>query len=257
VSDSGRSLALQAQFEAARAAWPGIDVTFERFAARAGESHAAFAHDLYLACACRDGDLRALGEFDRRYLPAIHGAVARIDATPDFIAEVQQVLRERLFVGPDPKIDDYRGQGALVGWVRMAAIRTALNLRRASRREVEREQSDEALDPLLGPELAAIKTRCQAELNEALQRAVAALTGEDRLLLRFHYVDRLTLAKIAAQQHVSITTIFRRLAFATETVLATVRTELAARLQLSPESLDSIIREGQDDLDFSLGRLLD
>jgi RNA polymerase sigma-70 factor (ECF subfamily) len=162
-----------------------------------------------------------------------------------------------LFVGPDPKIADYRGEGSLAGWVRAAALHTALSLRRAAGRRADASPSPpEPLDPLLSPELAAIKERCQTEVNEALQRALAQLDVEDRMLLRFYYVDRLTLAKIAVLQGVAVSTIYRRLAATTEAVLAGVKSELAARLQLSSESLESIIREGQDDLDISLSRLL-
>jgi RNA polymerase sigma-70 factor (ECF subfamily) len=246
---------LRQHFDAARAQWPDIVVDFESFAARAAGIASVEARDLYLACACGRGDERALAEFDRRYLAVAHGAIARIDAAPDFIAEVQQVLRERLFAAPDRKIDDYRGDGSLAGWVRTAAVRVALNLRRAANRKSE-QSAVENLDTMLTPELAIIKEHCQSELQEALQRAVGRLEPHDRLMLRFYYVDGMTHAKIAAVQRVSPSTIFRRLAAITQTVLAEVTTDLTARLRLSTESVDSLIREAQEHLNISLHRLL-
>src|SRR5687768_11339566 len=130
--DRNRELELgdiEQAFEEARAAWPGIDVLFSSFAARMTDAQSrANASDLYLACACSDGNRLALLEFERRFIGRVRDAVVRIDASYDFIVEVQQVLRERLLVGPAAKIRSYRGAGGLAAWVRTAALRTALNL---------------------------------------------------------------------------------------------------------------------------------
>jgi RNA polymerase sigma-70 factor (ECF subfamily) len=254
--DDAASEELRQQFASARDAWPGIVLGFEEFAARAAGTAAPEARDLYLACACGRGDPRAVAEFDRRYLAVTHGAVARIDRSADFIAEVQQVLRERLFAGPNPKINDYRGEGSLVGWVRTAAVRVALNLRRGTPLRTDRTPFLEGLEPALPPELVLIKERCQSELTEALQRAIQALEPADRLLLRLYYVDRLTLAKMATLERSSVSTIYRRLAAITERLLAVVKSDLQARLRLSTDSLDSLIRDAQDSLDLSLHRIL-
>ena len=49
---------------------------------------------------------------------------------------MRQRLRERLFVGSDgepARLASYSGRGPLGTWVRIAAIRLALNLRRSER----------------------------------------------------------------------------------------------------------------------------
>jgi RNA polymerase sigma-70 factor (ECF subfamily) len=258
---------LRPLFDAARAAWPGIDVPFETFAARVAAAGVRGSADgaagatingreLYLACACAAGDLAALREFEEGYLGAARAAIARIDRSPDFVAEVQQVLRERLLVGPDAKLADYRGSGSLAGWVRTAAVRTALNLLRSYKGQVDDDESLGQLEQRLSPELALMKEQHRRDINAAIQRALAELSSDDRLILRYYYVDGLTLAKVAGLQKVSLSTVYRRLEAATQTVLARVRTDLADRLRLSTESLDSLLRNIHDEIDLSLSQLL-
>ncbi|HTE55133.1 MAG TPA: sigma-70 family RNA polymerase sigma factor [Kofleriaceae bacterium] len=245
-------------FDEARAAWPGIAVSFAAFAARLeGERSRANAGDLYLACACSDGNPLALAEFDRRFIGCVRDAVARIDGSYDFVAEVQQILRERLLVGAGAKIRDYRGIGTLSSWVRTAAVRTALNLRRTSNQQARHGRSLEPFEPLLDPEVALLRQQYAPEIDQALRRAIARLEPGERLLLHFYYVDGLTLARIAAVEHVGTTTVFRRLSAASKKVLAAVRADLSARLHLTTSSLDSLIRHVHHDVELSFSQILD
>jgi RNA polymerase sigma-70 factor (ECF subfamily) len=246
---------LRRAYEAARAAWPGIDLGFEVFAARLAGA-GPHTSDLYLACACGEAVPAALVEFDRMFLGCVRDAVARIDRSHDFVSEVQQILRERLLVGPHSKIREYRGVGALASWVRTAAVRTALNLRRSAHREPRQGEPIEAFDALLDPEIALLRQRYMPEIDAALRRAIAALDAKERMLLHFYYVDGLTLAKIAALEGVGTSTIFRRLNAATQAVLSSMKDELSSRLQISMQSLDSLIRHVQDDIDLSLSQVL-
>src|SRR5262245_40794271 len=177
-------------FDEARAAWPTIEVSFEAFSARLAGGDRGRAADLYLACALSAADPVALAAFDRQFLGDIRSVVAQIDRSSDFIAEVQQILRERLLVGPDAQIRSYRGRGPLAGWIRTAAIRTAITLRRSAQREAARSPGGdpvEAVDQLvaadLGPDIALLRRRHTAEIDAALRRAIAALEARDRKLL--------------------------------------------------------------------------
>jgi RNA polymerase sigma-70 factor, ECF subfamily len=251
-------------YDEARAAWPGIDVTFDRFVERlersqslpAGDGASERACDLYLACACEEWNASALEQFDRRYLDIVEEAVARIDGSADFVAEVRQMLRERILVGPDAKIREYRGGGSLRGWVRTVALRTALNLRRAVQKNVPLLQSSSQLAELLDPALVIVQERHQEEIQAALKSALDKLDSDERLLLRFYYVDRLTLSQIARLHDVSISTVFRRMEGATGGVLDRVRQEIGKRLQLSTESLDSLLNNIHISLSGSLTQLL-
>lgn len=256
-SDNSSDLAeIRQSYEAARAAWSGVDVAFDVFAARLEAGSPAHASDLYLACACSAANPTALAAFDRMFLRSVRDAVARIDRSHDFLSEVQQILRERLLVGDDAKIREYRGGGALASWIRTAAVRTALNLRRRTKQELKRGTSLEPFEQLLDPEVAMLRQRYMPEIDAALRRAIAALEPKERLLLHFYYVDGLTLAKIAALERVATSTIFRRLSAATVAVLSSVKTELSDKLQLSIQSLDSLLRDVRDDIDLSLSQVL-
>jgi RNA polymerase sigma-70 factor (ECF subfamily) len=249
-------------FEAARAAWPSFEVSFELYSSRIDQDEATRettsvnAGDVYLACACGDGNARALAEFESKYLIPARDAIARIDRAPDFIAEVQQLLRERLLVGPDAKIKGYRGRGPLAAWLRTAAVRTAFNVRRTRMESVDEPHGAEALDQLLDPELKMLKERHNALIQGTLERALAELDASDRLRLRYYYVDRLTLTKIAALEQAGVSTVFRRLDATTKALLAAIKRELAERLQLSGDSIDSLIRGVGSHIHLSLGRFL-
>lgn len=243
-------------YEDARAAWPGVEVAYETFAARLAAGQRTHASDLYLACGCGEGDATALAAFDPLFLRSVRDAVARIDRSHDFLSEVQQILRERLLVGPDAKIQEYRGGGALAAWLRTAAVRTALNLRRRTQHEQKRDSAVEPFEQLLDPDVAILRERYMPEIDAALRRAIAALEPKERLLLHFYYVDGLTLAKIAGLERVGTTTIFRRLNAATQSVLAGIKHDLSDKLQLSSPSLDSLLRHVRDDIDLSLSQVL-
>jgi RNA polymerase sigma-70 factor len=109
---------------------------------------------------------------------------------------------------------------------------------------------------MLDPEIAILKARYRSEVSGALERALAGLERDERLLLRFYYVDNLTLTKIAVLQKVAVSTVFRRMSAITQAVLAAVKEELSRQLQLSTQSLDSLIRELQHEIILSLSHLL-
>ncbi len=247
-------------------AWPGVAIDPEALRAfverRRDEGGAADAHlaDLCLAFAASRGDPRAIRAIDERVLSAIEPPVKHIDPSPAFLDEVRQALRVRLLVGAEgspPRIADYQGRGPLVGWVRVAAARVALNLKRPSGPKVE---PDDVLAEIVtrepDPELQHMKTMYRAELASSLRAALAALSERDRLTLRLHYVDGLTLAQIGALYGVHESTVSRRLKAAAERVGASAREALVARLGVSAGSVDSIARMVESQLDLSIGRIL-
>lgn len=254
--ETSSDAAARAAWATARAAWPGVELAFEAFCARLVDAGPQLT-DLYLACACAEADPAALAAFDRLYVAAVRDGVTRIDRSHDFIAEVEQILRERLLVGPHAKIRDYRGTGALASWVRTAAVRTALNLRRGAQPAAPIADDDgEPVAQIFDPEIALLRQRYLPEIDAALRGAIAALPPRDRLLLQLYYVDGLTLAKIATIEGVGTTTVFRRMTAATQGVLTRVKAELGGRLGVSSGSLDSLIRHVQDDIDLSLSQVL-
>jgi RNA polymerase sigma-70 factor, ECF subfamily len=251
-----------AALDAARAAWPELRLEPAKFAAHAAACGARPQHlaDLYLACAAAAGDPAALRAFDERLLPAVDPVVRRIDASPAFLDEVRQLVRVRLLVADGaaaPRIAGYRGAGPLVGWLRVAAVRVALNLKRGARAAVDVDDViGEIVTREADPELRHLKALYRAELADALRAALAALPDRDRAVLRLHYVDGLRLAPIAALYKVSESTMSRWVTRAEAAVADDARRRLADRLALSGSAADSVARMVRSNLDLSIGKLL-
>jgi RNA polymerase sigma-70 factor (ECF subfamily) len=264
--------ALERCLAAAREARPGLDVRDEDFAAHlaahAGDQPEAYlgeviAGDVYLAVACAKGVSAALAVFDRDVLAAVPGWVRHIDASPAFGDEVRQLLAEKLLVGAAPKIADYAGRGALAKWVRVAATRTALNLREEKHGRHERKErvgGDSALDvlPAAGrdAELDVLRARYASELARALKESLAELPEEQRVLLRLHFADGESGERIAALFRVNRSTVSRWIKAAREAILDGTRRRLTERVKLTPAEADSLARALHADLDVSLTSLL-
>src|ERR1019366_3379836 len=151
----------------ARAAWPGISVQDGVFLRHLGERvpaerlERAFVEDLYLACACARGDVRAIEVFDQKYFGVLATGLAAKGIDESVADEVVQRLRTQVFVvgnGGRAKIADYAGKGPIRGWLHVAGVRLASKLRRAeaNRATVARDAAAEGV-PADDPEFATIR----------------------------------------------------------------------------------------------------
>lgn len=246
--------------ERGRAAWPAIAVSEAQLRAHLArlelpdEPHA----DLYLACACAAGDPAAIAAFERAVLSEVGHFIARIDGSPQFADEVRQALRERLLVareGAPPRIADYSGRGPLGAWVRVAAVRTAIDLRRDAD-DHGRVSTAEAIAHDLSPEVELLRARYQADYEAAVREALAALDSKERNLLRMHVVDGLTVDRIGLVYRVHRATAARWVQAVRQKLLDEVYRRLGERLRLSPAELDSLTALVQSQLRVSLTGLL-
>jgi RNA polymerase sigma-70 factor (ECF subfamily) len=254
----------------ARAAWPDITVDETAFVAQvaarlpadAGVDHARAVHaaDLWIASACAAGDPRALAAFEERYVAPLGGVLRATGLDPDQIDEVRQELRRKLLVadGDVPRIADYSGRADLRTWLRTSAIRISIDLIRR-RRDVPIEDEELAMVPALAddPELAHMKDRYRDELRTAIQEAIAQLPPRDRLLLKYCYIDGLSIDRIGALYDVHRATAARWLGAAREALSGRTHAVLATRLGVSTSQLRSIARLVESQLDLSIRRLLD
>ncbi len=191
----------------------------------------------------------------------IEAAVARICASPTFIDEVKQIIREEVLVGVGgrpPALTGYSGRGALGGWLRVTAVRTAL-------RAIHKQNGINAADPELArhipdphddPELEHLKTLYQSEFREAFEAAIRALSHQQRNLLRYHYLDRLTIDEISQLYHVHRASIARWIAKARREIFDHTRRMLTAKLKVGGKDYDSILRLIRSQMHVSLSELL-
>lgn len=248
----------------ARAAWPDFDVPADELVAwlraRAGDDAGALAAlhagDLYLACACARGEARALAAFER----LLAEAAAHLGADAALADEVRQLLRHRLFVGDDgvpPKIATYGGRGPLAGWLRIAATRAAIDLRRRAQAADPVRAAPPELPAGDGdPELAFLKTHYRRELADAMRETLASLSDRESNVLWLHYYERLGSEAIAASYRVSARTVQRWLDDARARILAGTHARLAERLRLEPSEVRALVALAQSQLDVSIHRLL-
>lgn len=240
----------------------------------ADEEHpsALDADELYLACACALGDRVALATFEQRYFAVVPAALSRLSLGRDEIAEVEQLLRVRLFVPPqgadaDPADDApgssarvvaYAGHGRLGGLVRVAAVRAGLNLLR-DRGRLHGDASDGLEDvPISGddPELARLKAQHRAAFKAAFEEAVAMLEPRERSLLGLAIVRGLGIDRIGAIYGVHRATAARWVAAARANLTRAVHRTLAARLGVRDATAEALLPLVESQLELSLDRLL-
>jgi RNA polymerase sigma-70 factor (ECF subfamily) len=241
------------------------------------------AGELFLACACALGDRTAITAFEQRYFGAIPAALSRLSLGRDEIAEVEQILRVRLFVGARhstsvtpsndgtaeldgatepgevPRVVAYAGGGQLGGLVRVAAIRAGLNLLR-DRGRLATEGADGLDDVPISaddPELAQLKAQHRVAFKAAFERAVAGLEPRERSLLGLAIVRGLGIDRIGAIYGVHRATAARWVTNARTNLTRAVHQILAETLGIRGASaVDDLLPLVESQLELSLERLL-
>ena len=250
-------------FEAARAAWPTLALEEEVFAGwlrvhvRAGDGvrHAA---DLYLACACVHGVPGAADLFEREVMSCMPVFLRRFHLDAAALDEICQRVRERLLVsaaGEPPRLAAYSGRGPLQAWVRVVAVRAAVDALRSSGGDIAGSGLS-SLSDLTDPELAYLKQRYRGEVEDAMRAGIRALDSQQRELLRLNLVDGLSLEEIAVLYRIGKSTAFRWLSAARRQIVAEAQQFLHRRLGVSQGEFASIVDLVRSGLDLSLPRML-
>jgi RNA polymerase sigma-70 factor, ECF subfamily len=259
-------------WERGGAAWPGVSLDPRVFSAYLGERAQADVapaawlgqapvEDAFLACACCQGLPEAIRAFETAFLSALSRTLATLRPTAELVTEVRQRLLDTLFVdapGRPPKIRQYGGRGALAVWVRVVAVRIALEL---VERRHEPAGDDDALasvvDRAADPELELLKESYREPFVVAFRAAMVSLGERERNLLRLTFVEELTPGRVAAVYGVHRTTAMRWIEAAKEEVLTRTRAGLVERLRLSPSECDGIFALVRSRIDITLSSLLE
>jgi RNA polymerase sigma-70 factor len=266
----GRFLTLT---EEARTTWPRVQVDIGRFAIYIARKLDPAQHDmpraladicigdLYLTCGCVMGVAAALSAFDERYVRNLRTFVKDIDSSPARLDEVKQLLRERLLLGSaetPARIGSYSGRGSLAAWVQVVTQRLAFT---SLRRQLPptADADDELSERVVSgpdPELDYLRIRYAEDVRNALQAALRELPARERLILRLHLVDGLSLVKIARVYKVSQSTVSRWLMQSRETVRASTKRHLTEVLGMSSAEFESLARLVCSRLDLGLSTAL-
>jgi len=251
-------------YDAGGAAWPGVGLSRTEFDERVRllqvepDNMLARGADLYLAIACAAQMPPALSLFERTFLAAVPRQLGRVALTPHEEDELRQQLRVKLLVGPTPKILEYKGSGPLGAWVRVCALRMALDFKTAP--DVARRGDNEALDALVGGSAVAetmLDTEHHREaFREALQEALAMLTAREKTLLRLHFLDGMNIDALGTVFHVHRATVARWLVSIRTHVLDDVRRRLSLEIGASSSEAQSLVRLLRSEVQVSIQRIL-
>ena len=259
MSDAMERLAREA-----REAWPDIEVGNEDFTRyvgeRLGDDALAEAHgaDLCLAFGCLRKNTKALEAFDRTCLSRVPDFIHRIDKSEAFASEVTQILRERLLVGTGgstPKIADYAGRGPLGSWLRVVAVRVALELQRGKKPQVDDDGSEE-LATTDDPELDYLRVRYTHEFREAFTEALSQLDAKQQTILQLYLLDGLNIERIGQIYQVHRATVARWISGTRDQLYDDTRQRLRDKLNLDAGEFESIVRLVRSQLDVSVRRIL-
>jgi RNA polymerase sigma-70 factor (ECF subfamily) len=151
-----------------------------------------------------------------------------------------------------PLFDTYSGRSDLGGWLRAIVVHEGVRRSKKQRREVTPEGLEEL--PMPDVELSALKGAYGPQFTQALSSAFAALTVEQRNLLRQSFLDGLSIDVLAKLLDVHRATAARRVQAARQALVDGVRAKLKESLKLGDETVDELITLGN--LEQSLSGIL-
>jgi RNA polymerase sigma-70 factor (ECF subfamily) len=145
-----------------------------------------------LAERLRAGDARAFEELVAIYQHRVYGVALRMLADA---AEAEDVAQE-VFVRAYRSVARFRGESRLMTWLYAITARLCLNRLGASERRRPR-QGEEALVRLASAEPGPAARAARAELEQALERAIAELPADRRIVVVLRDLEGLSYEEIA------------------------------------------------------------
>jgi RNA polymerase sigma-70 factor, ECF subfamily len=247
--------------------WPGVRVpavVFGRFVAGRVTPAALQqrAGDLYLAAGCAASVPAAQQAFEVTFIARTPQYVARM-ARPDLVAEVQQLLRIKLLVGPPPRIGTYDGSAPLGAWLRVIAVRAALDVVESQARGLKQQSLDEAGEGVASAlaasgsiERTMVLGRYYPFLQQSLEEELLALPATDKALLRMHFIDGLSVDALAPLFKVHRATVARWLVSLRQRIVERFKAKVAVELPVTGSEFRSLMEAVAPELRVSITRLL-
>jgi RNA polymerase sigma-70 factor (ECF subfamily) len=256
-----RSPSEEAAHAAGQAQWPDVALDMGTFCTQARRAGWRDDHlqtrgpEFFLVAAILAGNAQAIEHFDHQFLIPATEVVTRIDSSADFVAEVRQQMRVKLFLGDGSRLSQYGGAG-LLEWLRVIALRTALNCKRSDRRLVPNGELGERLLDSIDLERDAVKDQYLDDLRRALEASFRALEPRARTLLRLHFVEGLSIDAIGNIYGAHRATVARWIVAIRNGLFEAARTQLAGARGLNSQTLRSIYRILKEDLHLTVARVL-
>lgn len=216
------------------------------------------ATDLFLACGCTLADPEALRYFDSSIISQVDLYIARFALAPDVRDDIRQQLRIKLLVGSPPGVSRYRGQGPLAAWVRIIAVRAALDVCAATNPLTcgDSELLNLAVLGQDNPEISVLRGLYRDRFADALQHGIRLLEPRDRTLLRLTVIDGLNIEAIGTIYRVHRATVARWLVAIRSKLVLSLRGALNFGHPPSPSEVRSLIGLLRDEIHLSASRIL-
>jgi len=239
---------IREMFLAGQRTWPHVLLGFEVFVEHCERlttlqsAQPLEGADLYLCCACSYAEPEALRIFENEGVSVARSAIKRIDSSEDFVSDALQELWRKLLVGDDAKVRSYSGRGPLKAWVRVAAMRVALDRRRAVKRgrRGQVELSERLTAPDLDLEASLLRARFGTAFQEALRASLAALSAQERNVLRMHVVAQCSIDEIGRAYNVHRATAARWIERSRARIYAEVREALRVEHRITASEFTSL-----------------
>lgn len=172
-----------------------------------------------LIARCQQGDEQAFRELIDRHKDQVFGLIVRSGANPARAEDLAQDVFLRIHRG----LPYFRGEAKLTTWI----FRIVLNLlsQEAEARRAAREVAIDASVPAHEPR-AHDRAAADLELRDRLEKALARLPPNYRLLVAGHYLDDVTYEDLAEALDLPIGTVKTHLHRAKKQLRALLETEL-------------------------------
>src|SRR4051812_34296627 len=256
---------IEETFARGAAAWPEVEVRRAQLSLMASELDVsesalrAWARDFYLACAAGCGNAAAIAIIDAHFIRRLSRRIKRLGASSADVPDVLQAVRERLFTGERPRIRAYDAGGPLEQWIKVVAIRTAIDRYRAEKHfrivaSGAPSLDTEAVAP--DPVKALSRQQLKSEFEEVLRTHISALSARDRAVLRLHLVEGVSIEAIARARGVHRVTVARWIWNAGEILLDALRRHFKDRHGMVPAECESLVHLVRSQLSLDLAQIL-
>jgi RNA polymerase sigma-70 factor (ECF subfamily) len=176
-------------------------------------------NELELVEACRRGDDGAFQELIDRYKDLVFALIARTVQNRSHAEDLSQDVFLRVYRG----LPYFRGEARLSTWIYRIVVNVCLQDRQL-------QPTADSLDARTGATQAAMMTRdrqfSDLEVRDRLEKAIARLPPNYRLLIAAHYLDGVHYEDLAEAMHMPLGTIKTQLYRAKRQLRRLLETEL-------------------------------
>jgi len=236
-----------------RKAFPDVawdEVRFRAFLGARRGAQPAFARDLLLVFLWSEGSEWAAAQLERAYLSQVSLVIGSEHPDETFVRDAVQEVKSKLYA--ERRLLQYRGQGPLGGWIRRAALNTALVMKRPNARERSLPSSYDAEALASDVELLFLKRRHQEQFRAAFLSALQALSTRERTVLRLNALSNVSIDELGRMYTVHRTTAARWVQRARESLLLGTLEHLKTALRIDESEARALMADLRSQLDISL-----